>query len=83
MKAKVLPPGGALRVQAYAELRSKLGNADGVFLADLDYNPGTRGPAPGPYYPTMDTHPFTYSFSRKRLSVGMEQHVYIYIYSMY
>ena len=70
--AKVLAPGGAFRINAYLKLRAERGNTDGVFLADLDHNPGSRGPASGAYFPTMDTHPFTYSFSKKRLCVGMD-----------
>jgi hypothetical protein len=71
--SKILCPGAAMRIQEYAACRKEHESLDGVYLADIDHHPGSRGPGAGPYYPTMDTHAVVYSFSQKRIHLGLEQ----------
>ena len=71
---KVLPPGHVDRYLEWGKLREANQSLAGVFLADLDHHPHT-GPTSGPFYPSMPTHSTTFSYSERRLHLGLEAFV--------
>ena len=73
VSGKFLCPGAALRIQDYKKLRDVKGSTDSVFLVDLDHNVDSAGPCSGSRFPTLDTHAVTYSFTKRRVAVGLEQ----------
>lgn len=69
---KVCAPGTMSRMAEWAAFREDRQSLSGVYIADLDHHPGTKGPVSGPFYPTAPTHSTTYSFSKGRLHLGKE-----------
>ena len=71
--SKLLSPSAALRIKEWEKLREAKQAPDGTYLADIEHNAHGKAPASGWLHPTMDTHALIYSWSAKRMGVGMEQ----------
>jgi hypothetical protein len=69
---KILSPGTMDRLFEWQDKREGLQSPAGVFIADLEHHPDTRGPVAGPVFPTMVTHSTIFSYSERRLHLGIE-----------
>ena len=69
---KVCPPGTVDRYLEWAELKRSKQSLSGVFIADLDHHPTGKGPTAGSSFPSMITHGTQFSYSQRRLHLGLE-----------
>lgn len=69
-----LPPGEVVRLDDYSKVYEveHANNPTRSFIADLEQNVGQAGDSSGAWFPSQLTHGTYYSFSQRRLILGLE-----------